>query len=50
MDGWIRTYKYKVKNGSQGVNWEPVRSKYEDILELFKDALPTTPEIVCVNN
>ena len=34
------THKYKVKKSSQGVDWESVGSKYEDILELFKDALP----------
>ena len=38
------THEYKVKKNSQGVDWESVRSKYEDILELFKDALPLTPD------
>ena len=36
------TYKYKMKKSSQGVDWKSVRSKYEDILKLFKDVLPMT--------
>ena len=40
------THKYNVKKNSQGVNWESVRRKYKDILELFKDALPTTHDDV----
>ena len=37
------TYEYKVKRSAECVDWELVKSKY-DILELFREALPSTPD------
>ena len=36
--------EYKVKKAANGIDWEFVKSKYSDILELLKDALPDDEE------
>lgn len=41
------TLQYKVQRTTEGIDWESVRSKYEDILVLFREALPDTPEEAC---
>ena len=41
------TLQYKVQKSSEGIDWESVRSKYDDILVLFREALPPTPEESC---
>ena len=41
------TLQYKVQKTTEGVDWESVRSKYEDILVLFREALPGKPEEAC---
>ena len=38
------THEYKVQKISENVDWESVKSKYEEILVLMKAALPSTPE------
>ena len=38
------TNEYKVKKAADGIDWESVKSKYSDILELLKDALPDDEE------
>ena len=37
-------YEYKVKQSAECVDWESVKSKYDDILELFREALPSTSD------
>ena len=38
------THDYKVKKSTECVDWESVKSKYEDILELMLEALPYSPD------
>lgn len=38
------THEYKVQQLAEGTCWESVRSKYGDILELFRGELPATDE------
>ena len=38
------TYEYKVKQSAECVDWESAKCKYDDILELFREALPSTPD------
>ena len=38
------THEYKIKHLVEGTCWESVRSKYADIVELFKKELPTDDE------
>ena len=38
------THEYKVKQLMNGTDWESVRSKYSDILELFKKEIPEVEE------
>ena len=38
------TNEYKVKKAANGINWESVKSNYNDILELLKDALSDDEE------
>jgi len=39
------THEYKVKKSvEECVDWESVKSKYDDILALFHEALPSSPE------
>ena len=38
------THEYKVQQFVDGTCWESVRSKYVDILELFRKELPATDE------
>ena len=38
------THNYKVQQLVEGTCWESVRSKYVDILELFKNELPASEE------
>ena len=38
------THEYKVKKVAEGIDWESVKSKYSDILELMKNELPSTAE------
>ena len=38
------THDYKVQHLVDGTCWESVKSKYVDILELFRKELPTTEE------
>lgn len=40
-------YEYKVKNAAEGVDWESVKNKYDDVLEAFREALPSSPEDSC---
>ena len=46
------THKYKIQKITQGENWESVKSKYVDILQLMTAELPSTPEEVkqCVKD
>ena len=37
-------HQYKVRKILEKVDWETVKSKYDDILELFKEELPDTEE------
>ncbi len=36
--------EYKVQKSSESVDWESVKSKYDDILVLMQEALPSSPE------
>ena len=38
------THDYKVQKSSENVDWESVKSKYDDILTLMRDVLPASPE------
>ena len=38
------THEFKVRKISENVDWESVKTKYDDILELMKTELPCTPE------
>ena len=38
------TYEYKVKKSAESVDWESVRSKYDDIFTLMQEHLPDTVE------
>lgn len=38
------TYDYKVKKSAECVDWESVKSKYDDILELMLEALLSSPD------
>ena len=38
------TNEYKIKKATDSINWESVKSKYSDILELLKDALSDDEE------
>ena len=38
------THEYKIKQLMNGTDWESVRSKYSDILELFKKEIPEVEE------
>ena len=34
------TYEYKVEKAAISIDWESVKSKYDDILERFRACLP----------
>lgn len=36
------TNEYKVKKMEENIDWESVKTKYEDILKLMKEELPAT--------
>ena len=38
------THEYKVAKVAEGVDWESVKSKYSDILQLMQEELPATQE------
>ena len=38
------THNYKVKQITENVDWESVKTKYDDILTLMKDELPATAD------
>ena len=38
------THQYKVAKLAEGVDWESVKSKYNDILELMQNELPSSTE------
>ena len=38
------TYEYKVKHSGKCTNWEKVKTKYVDILALFREQLPSGTE------
>ena len=38
------TYEYKVKHSANSIDWEKVKSKYADILQLYVEQLPTPEE------
>ena len=38
------THDYKVKKVAEGIDWESVKSKYADILELMRNELPSSAE------
>ena len=38
------THLYKAKKSMENVDWESVKSKYEDILEIMREELPETKE------
>lgn len=38
------THNYKVSKISENVDWESVKSKYEDILTLMKEELPASAD------
>ena len=38
------THSYKVKKISENIDWESVKTKYDDILALMKDELPATAD------
>ncbi len=38
------THDYKVKKVAEGIDWESVKSKYSDILELMGNELPSSAE------
>ena len=44
------TLQYKAQKSAEGIDWESVRSKYEDILVLFREALPDTREEACAKD
>ena len=37
-------YEYKVKKMAEGIDWESINSKYDVILEAFREALPLNSE------
>ena len=39
-----RTYEYKVKHSGKYTDWEKVKTKYADILALFREQLPSGTE------
>lgn len=41
------TLQFKVQKSSEGIDWKSVKIKYDDILVLFREALPPTPEESC---
>ena len=41
--------KYKASKAVESINWESVKTKYKDILELFLAALPEETTPVCKN-
>ena len=38
------THEFKVKKAAESVDWESVRSKYDDIWKEFKLQMPSSPE------
>lgn len=38
------TYEYEVKHSANSIDWEKVKSKYADILQLYLEQLPTPEE------
>ena len=38
------THQYKIRCISEGTPWESVKSKYSDILEIFRAELPSSKE------
>ena len=41
------TLQFKAQKSAEEIDWESVRSKYNDIFMLFREALPATPGEAC---
>ena len=38
------TGEYKTKNASENVDWESIQNKYAELLHIFREHLPTSPD------
>ena len=38
------TGEYKTKKASENVDWESIQNKYAELLDIFREHLPTSPD------